>query len=75
MTGRIAGATFRFGLTLGLAACATPPGPAADPAPFVLTATGDYVLSDAPPGIEVTLGSKQVHPMHGADAPAPEPPP
>jgi hypothetical protein len=47
------------GLVLGLASCQIPPGSvAADGAPFVLTTSGGYVLSDAAPGIEVSLGSK-----------------
>lgn len=62
VTRRIARPASLLGVVLGLAACQIPPGPAVDPAPFVLTGTGDYVLSDAPPGIEVTLGSKQVRP-------------
>jgi hypothetical protein len=45
---------------LGLAACgAAPPG---DGSLFVLTTRGDSVQSSAPPGIEVTLGSKPVRP-------------
>ena len=27
---------------------------------YLLTARGDYVLSDPPPGVEISLGSKQV---------------
>jgi hypothetical protein len=47
------------GLVLGLASCQIPPGSVADDgAPFVLTTSGGYVLSDAAPGIEVSLGSK-----------------
>jgi hypothetical protein len=41
-------------LVLGLAAC-EPPGAPVDAAPFVLTSSGAQVLSDAPPGFEVTL--------------------
>jgi hypothetical protein len=44
---------------LGLAACQILPDSAVgNGAPFVLTSSGGYVLSDAPPGIEVSLGSK-----------------
>ena len=51
------------GLGLGLASCQISPGSAVgDGAPFVLTTTGDEVLSDAPPGIEVSLGSKLLRP-------------
>jgi hypothetical protein len=46
------------GLVLGLASCQIPPGSAIDVAPYVLTTSGGYVLSDAAPGIEVSLGSK-----------------
>ena len=36
-----------------------PPGSALEGgAPYVLTTSGGYVLSDAAPGIEVSLGSK-----------------
>jgi hypothetical protein len=55
------------GLVIGLAACQTAPGPALDPAPFVRTTRGDDVLSQAPPGVEVTLGAKRLRP---ADAPS-----
>jgi hypothetical protein len=51
-----------LGLVTGLAACQSAPGPAVDPAPFVLTTRGDEVLSQAPPGVEVTLGSKRLRP-------------
>ena len=57
---------FAFGLALGLTACQIPPAPAVDPARFVLTATGDYVLSDAPAGLELTLGSKRLRPLREA---------
>ena len=57
---------FAFGLALGPAACQIPPGPAVDPAPFVLTVKGDDVLSDAPAGLEVTLGSKRLRPLREA---------
>ena len=72
--GRSARRALLLGGVLGVAACQIPPGPAVDPAPFVLTATGDYVLSGAPPGIEVTLGSKQVHPARQAGGPEQAPP-
>jgi hypothetical protein len=50
-------------LILGTAACATPPTiPAALAAPFVLSAGGDPVRADSPPGVEVTLGGKRVLP-------------
>ncbi|MGH6896997.1 MAG: hypothetical protein ACREJ5_10680 [Geminicoccaceae bacterium] len=64
-SGRLA---LAFGLALGIAACEIPPAPAVDPAPFVLTSTGGYVRSDAPPGIEVFLNSKQVRPAGGSTA-------
>jgi hypothetical protein len=51
-----------LGLPLGIAACEIAPAPAVDPAPFVLTSTGSYAQSEAPPGIEVTLGFKRVYP-------------
>ena len=63
---RIARPAFLFGAVLGVAACQIPPGPALDPAPFVLTSTGGYVLSDAPPGVEVTLNSKRLLPADQA---------
>jgi hypothetical protein len=61
---RIAKTTSRWtlaaGLVLAVAACqATPEGAGA---PYLLTATGGYVRSNAPPGVEVFLGSKQVRP-------------
>ena len=47
------------GLAIGLASCQMPPGSALEGgAPYVLTTSGGYVLSDAAPGIEVSLGSK-----------------
>ncbi|MGH6902376.1 MAG: hypothetical protein ACREIR_06510 [Geminicoccaceae bacterium] len=52
---------FVLGLVIGLAACETA-GPAVDPAPFVRTTRGDDVLSQAPPGVEVTLGAKRLRP-------------
>ena len=74
VNGRSAHLAFLFWVVLGLAACQIPPGPAVDPAPFVLTGTGDYVLSDAPPGIEVTLNSKRLRPAREASGPEPGPP-
>jgi hypothetical protein len=59
-----------LGLVIGLAACQTAPGPAVDPAPFVRTTRGGDVLSQAPPGVEVTLGSKRLRPA--GDPPDPE---
>ena len=56
-------------LAAGLAACqgaAEAPLPASE---FVLTSSGGYLRSDAPPGIEVTLGSKQVRPIREASDP------
>jgi hypothetical protein len=52
-------------LILGLAACDTTP--AGTPSPFVLTTRGDFVRSNAPPGVEVTLGSKLVRPADESD--------
>ena len=43
---------------LGLAACSA--APKGRGSPFVLTTRGDFVQSNAPRGIEVTLGSKLV---------------
>jgi hypothetical protein len=57
-------------LVLGLAACQPPPGAPVDAAPFVLTSSGAQVLSDAPPGFEVTLGLKRLQPA--GDPPDPE---
>ena len=45
-------------ILLGLTACA----PAGAGSPFLLTTRGDFVRSNAPPGIEVTLGSKLIRP-------------
>jgi hypothetical protein len=59
-----------LGLVIGLAACQTAPGPVVDPAPFVRTTRGDDVLSQAPPGVEVTLGSKRLRPA--GEPPDPE---
>jgi hypothetical protein len=57
------------GLVLAVAACqATPEGAGA---PYLLTATGGYVRSNAPPGVEVFLGSKQVRPAATSTRPAP----
>jgi hypothetical protein len=56
------GGALVLGLVIGLAACQTAPGPAVDPAPFVRTTRGDDVRSQAPPGVEVTLGSKRLRP-------------
>ena len=63
------GRALAAGLVLGLASCEIPPGSAVvDGAPFVLTTRGGYVLSDAAPGIEVTLGSKLLRPKEPLDA-------
>jgi len=35
---------------------------------YLLTARGDYVLSDPPPGIEISSGSKQVRRVGWEDA-------
>jgi hypothetical protein len=51
-------------ILLGVAGCDGAPAGAGSP--FVLTTRGDFVRSDAPPGIEVTLGSKLIRP---ADTP------
>jgi hypothetical protein len=61
MTESSRGLALVLGLGIGLAACQTA-GPAVDPAPFVRTSRGDDVLSQAPPGIEVTLGAKRLRP-------------
>jgi hypothetical protein len=53
-------------LALGLAACDARLAPG-DHAPFVLTSSGAEVLSDAPPGFEVTLGSKRLRPAAAPD--------
>jgi hypothetical protein len=47
-------------LILGLAACNT--APTGDVSPFVLATHGAFVRSNAPPGIEVSLGSKLIRP-------------
>jgi hypothetical protein len=52
-------------LILGLAACDT--APTGDGARFVLTTRGDYVRSNAPWDIEVTLGSKLIRPADELD--------
>ena len=66
---RSTGRALAPGLVLGLASCQIPPGSAVvDGAPFVLTTRGDEVLSDAAPGIEVTLGSKLLRPKGPLDA-------
>lgn len=57
------------GLTVAVAACQVTPGGAG--APYVLTVTGGYVRSSAPPGIEVFLGSKQVRPAGTPTGPGP----
>jgi hypothetical protein len=58
--GTAAGGALALWLLLSLAACATT---AADGgSPLLLTTRGDPVRSDAPPGVEVTLGSKRVLP-------------
>jgi hypothetical protein len=49
-------------LAAGLAACQGAVSGPLDASNFVLTSSGGYVLSAAPPGIEVTLGSKRVRP-------------
>jgi hypothetical protein len=54
------GGALNLWLVLGLAACDT--APTGDGAPFVLTTRGDHVRSNAPRGIEVTLGSKLISP-------------
>jgi hypothetical protein len=67
------GGCARFALVLalvaGLAACQGSAGGSLDGAGFVLTSSGGYVLSKAPPGIEVTLGSKQLRPAREASSP------
>ena len=65
-TESLRGFTLVLGAIIGLSACQAAPGPAVDPAPFVRTTRGDDVLSQAPPGVEVTLGAKRLRP---ADAP------
>jgi hypothetical protein len=52
-------------ILLALAACDTTP--AGDGSPFVLTTRGDFVRSNALPGIEVTLGSKLIRPADASD--------
>lgn len=55
-------------LAAGLAACqGTAEAPL--PASAFVTSSGGYLLSDAPPGIEVTLGSKQLRPIREANDP------
>jgi hypothetical protein len=46
---------------------ATAAPPQFDPQ-YLLTARGDYVLSDPPPGIEISFGSKQVRRVGWEDA-------
>ena len=56
-------------LAAGLAACqgaAEAPPTASE---FVLTSSGGYLRSDAPPGIEVTLGSKRLRPIRETSDP------
>jgi hypothetical protein len=55
-------------LVLSAAACDTTAA-TEDAAPFVLTTRGDPVLASSPPGVEVTLGSKQV--LQAGEAPEP----
>jgi hypothetical protein len=55
-------------LALCLAACHARLAPG-DDSPFVLTSSGAEVLSDAPPGFEVTLGSKRLRPAGAAPGP------
>ena len=74
VTGRIARPAFLLWVVLGLVACQAAPGGPVDDAPFVLTARGDRVLSDAPPGVEVTLNSKRLRPAREAQAPEQKPP-
>jgi hypothetical protein len=52
--------TLAAGFVLATDACQATPESAG--APYLLTATGGYVRSNAPPGVEVFLGSKQVRP-------------
>jgi hypothetical protein len=59
------GGALNLWLILGLAACDT--APTGDGAPFVLTTRGDYVRSNAPWDIEVTLGSKLIRPADELD--------
>ena len=60
------------GLLFALTACEVPPGAALDDgAPYVRTTRGGYVRSDAPPGIEVSLGSKLLRPAREALGPGP----
>lgn len=49
-------------LAAGLTACQGATEAPLAASDFVLTSSGGYVLSDAPPGIEVTLGSKRLRP-------------
>jgi hypothetical protein len=49
-------------LAAGLAACQGAAEAPLAASEFVLTSSGGYVRSDAPPGIEVTIGSKRVLP-------------
>jgi hypothetical protein len=35
---------------------------------YLLTTRGDYVLSNPPPGVEISFGSKQVRPVGWNDA-------
>ena len=70
-----------LGFGLGLTACGN--GLVGDGSPYLLTSRGDEVLSEAPPGVEVTLGTKLVRPAGEprltssaeACASGPDPPP
>jgi hypothetical protein len=42
------------------------PAPLQSDPQYLLTMRGDYVLSNAPPGVEISLGSKQVRGSVGA---------
>ena len=54
-------------ILLGLTACDAAPAGAGSP--FLLTTRGDFVRSNAPPGIEVTLGSKLIRLADAPDRP------
>jgi hypothetical protein len=61
----VSGGALTLALILSLAACDA--APAGDGSPFVLTTRGDFVRSNAPPGVEVTLGSKLIRPGGASD--------